>query len=103
MTWCHSVRDCHSPVSLFFQLSLVATLRRVKLELLDCLTSAFLPKKPMSSAEFFCIKVVSPSAPSPAHLSEAARSPRKRNKFFGGSGPSFFRFLTIWTRYRNPK
>ena len=41
MTLCHSVRDSHAPVSRFFQLSLVARLRTVKLVLLSLATFDF--------------------------------------------------------------
>src|SRR5579884_466178 len=49
----------------------------------------------MSSTEFFCIKVVSPSARAGRPRREATRSPGKQKSFSGGPGPSFFWFCKM--------
>src|SRR5579875_2319471 len=54
---CHSVRDSHSSVCLFFQLSFVARLSTVKFVLLSwaALTSASFPRKPIRLTAFLYI------------------------------------------------
>ena len=92
MTECHSVRDCRSPVSLFLQLSLVATLRRVKIGVVGLLDFAVAAKIANEFDRVFLHKKLCfLSARAGRPFSEATAPKASEMSFSEGPAPSFFR------------